>query len=148
MFSYGLNLILRTVKCQLLSVALYLPYAIVPQGSILGPLLFITYVNGLPTCLKHCEVAIYADDTVIYYSGLSAQEITDALNSDLQELSSWFESNLLTLNASKSKFVLFGSNRSPKSYRNVQDLSIVIDADSLDTGRPRCCISIGWDSCV
>lgn len=128
--SYLANRQISTSVGSTLSTPRHIPVG-VPQGSILGPLLFILYVNSLPSCLKFCDVAVYADDTVIYYSGSSAEEISEALNADLRQLSSWFKSNLLTLNATKSKFMLFGNNRSPK-YRNVQDLSIVIDVDHLE----------------
>ena len=128
--SYLKNRQMSTSVGSTLSELRHVPVG-VPQGSILGPLLFIIYVNSLPTQLKHCNVAIYADDTVIYYSGFSATEITEALNADLRQLASWFSSNRLTLNAAKSKSMLFGSNRSPK-YRNIQDISIMIDTVRLE----------------
>jgi len=101
----------------------------VPQGSILGPLLFLVYINDLPTCLEHCEVALYADDTVIYFSSSCATEIEHFLNEDLPKLSSWFSTNRLTLNISKSKFILIGS---PNKISSCNDINVVIDKSSLE----------------
>ena len=70
----------------------------VPQGSILGPLLFIIYVNELPNCIMSCDISMYADDTVIYFSSKSVKNIERKLNEDLANIQKWFTDNLLTLN--------------------------------------------------
>jgi len=91
--------------------------------------LFLVYINDLPTCLKHCEVAIYADNTVIYFSSLCITEIEHFINKDLSKLSSWFSTNHLTLNISKSKFILIGS---PHKISSCNDINVVIDETSLE----------------
>ena len=58
----------------------------VPQGSCLGLLLFLVYVYNLPHCLKTSDVAMYADDTTIYYSSPSMNAINTAINADLETL--------------------------------------------------------------
>ena len=83
----------------------------VPQGSILGPLLFIIYINDLPSVLDACQASLYADDTVIYYYGSSSQELTDKLNQDLLAVAKWLNEHKLTLNLDKTKCMLIGSNR-------------------------------------
>ena len=87
----------------------------VPQGSILGPLLFIIYVNEMPNIVKHCKIILYADDTLLYYSSNSAKDIEQRINEDLLSISKWLDENLLTLNCAKSKFLLFRSNRRLKN---------------------------------
>ena len=90
----------------------------VPQGSILGPLLFLVYVNDLPSCLRECDLTLYTDDTVIYVSAKDAATLESRLNIDLQSISKWFFGNLLTLNENNCKFVLFGSLQKLKSFKN------------------------------
>ena len=79
----------------------------VPQGSILGPLLFLIFINDLPQCLKHCKSILYADDTLLYYSTKTENELQDKINEDLNSLSQWLNNNLLTLNYEKTKFMIF-----------------------------------------
>ena len=61
----------------------------VPQGSCLGPLIFLVYINDLPNCLGKSNVSMYADDTCLYYSFDSVYAINQAINADLIALKGW-----------------------------------------------------------
>lgn len=96
----------------------------VPQGSILGPILFILYSADIVAQVKHCKVHIYADDTQIYIS-CKPSEIDLAvtkLNEDLASLCVWSKNNSLLLNPTKTKFLLFGS----KHQLNNLNLSVPV----------------------
>jgi len=83
----------------------------VPQGSILGPLLFLIYCNDLPNSLTHTNCILYADDTTIFYSTDNVHSLYNVINNDLETLSEWYMTNKLSLNASKSQYVLFANHR-------------------------------------
>ena len=83
----------------------------VPQGTILGPLLFLIYINDLPNCLSFSVPRIYADDTHITHAGSDLNLIQSSLSHDLEKLSKWLVSNRLTLNATKTEFMLIGSRQ-------------------------------------
>ena len=83
----------------------------VPQGSVLGPLLFLLFINDLPKCLKHTSSNIYADDTAIYTCGNNLNEVRDQLQRDIENISRWFAENKLTVNSTKSYCMLITSNR-------------------------------------
>ena len=87
----------------------------VPQGSILGPLLFLLYINDLPECLKSTRPRLFADDTNLTASGPSVTDIENAVNSDLQNLRNWLIANKLSLNVTKTEFMLIGSPEMIKS---------------------------------
>ena len=83
----------------------------VPQGSILGPLLFVVYINDLPTAVNHCSVTLYADDTVLYCYSSNIKDLENALNEDLSRIAPWLNRSKLTLNIEKTKTMLIGSDR-------------------------------------
>lgn len=79
----------------------------VPQGSILGPILFTVYINDLTSHLSHCLPYLYADDTTILTACTSIDTVTFKLNSDLENIIRWCRHNSLEINPSKTVFVLF-----------------------------------------
>ncbi len=67
----------------------------VPQGSILGPLLFILFINDLPKCITNCKIALYADDTVLLLSAKTSEEIQVNIQEELDRAIKWFKENRL-----------------------------------------------------
>ena len=97
----------------------------VPQGSILGPLLFLIYVNDLPDC----DITLYANDTVIYYSIKNVSDLGHHINADLRTVSEWFSRNLLTLKISKFNFVIFGSHQ---KLNRIQDILVKVEVTCIE----------------
>ena len=83
----------------------------VPQGTILGPLLFLIYINDLPNCLQHCTARLYADDSSLNTSGTQLNVIEPLMNADLKHVSSWLIANKLTLNVIKTVYMVVGSRQ-------------------------------------
>ena len=100
----------------------------VPQGSVLGPLLFLVFINNLPLSVKYSNKILFADDTAIYCSRKNCNEIQNKMNEDLALVKKWLNDNRLTLNVTKSKFVLVGGKQQLKRF---QDLSLKIEEDEL-----------------
>ena len=71
-----------------------------PQGSVIRPLLFLVYINDLPSCLQHTQASLFADDTAIHCQAATPEELRDKLNKDIGHLKSWLDNNRLTLNVS------------------------------------------------
>lgn len=86
----------------------------VPQGSILGPLLFCLYINDLPDAISHCKVHMYADDVQIYRSCKisDTSSCLDQINTDLAKINDWAIHNGLCINPSKSKCIFLSKSNS------------------------------------
>lgn len=84
----------------------------VPQGSILGPLLYSIYCNDIPDNIKFCRIHMYADDVQLYISSTvsNLSESVCHLNNDLETVSNWAKDNGLTLNPQKSKCIIISNN--------------------------------------
>ena len=100
----------------------------VPQGSILGPLLFILYLNDLTDYINECKVSLYADDTAMYASSNSYIDLMLTLLLELAVVSEWLAANKLTLNITKTKYVIFGKNQ---LLANTPNYNLQINGQSL-----------------
>ena len=82
----------------------------VPQGSILGPLLFLLYVNDMASAVR-CKLLLYADDSALIASGKNVADIESKLSSELEYVSNWLIDNKLSLHLGKTQSILFGTKR-------------------------------------
>ena len=100
----------------------------VPQGSILGPPLFICYINDLPRQCTKTNVFVYAGDTALLVTGPNPEYVQNCLQSDLNRLNVWFNVNKLSINCAKSNTILFTSQWS--KYKDAC-LDVTIANDSI-----------------
>ena len=93
----------------------------VPKGSVLGPILFLLYINDLNQAIVHSKVHHFADDTNFLYASHSLKKLNKTINFDLSNLVQWLRANKISLNVNKTELVIF---RSPKkqSYKNLNFL--------------------------
>ena len=101
----------------------------VPQRSILGPLLFILHINDLYEYLQECQISLSADDTALYMSAKSQIEIKLTFQIELTVVCEWLRANKLTLNASKTKYVIFGTKQ---KLTNKPDLNLTVGDSKIE----------------
>ena len=100
----------------------------VPQGSILGPLLFIVYMNDICKTSNLLSFILFADDTTVFYSDNDIKRLCAVMNEELIEVSNWFKANKLSLNAAKTNLMFIGTQH---QLNNISDCNIFLDGCKL-----------------
>ena len=98
----------------------------VPQGFILGPLLFLVYISDLCIVCKSTEPVLFADDTNLFSSGSNASSLQDGVNNDLAIIAEWLKVNKSSLNIKKTHFMCFSAKNKPGPC-----ISLQIDGEAL-----------------
>ena len=101
----------------------------VPQGSVLGPLLFIIYSNDIPHSITYSKSILFADDTTVYITGSNLEIMYQHVNYDLKSLNDWFRANQLSVNPLKTKYIHFSR------HSVAIDINIQLKIDSVPLER-------------
>ena len=105
----------------------------VPQGSCLGPLLFIIYISDLPLAVQGRTISMYADDNSLCYHGLNMALLNETINNDLRQLSTWLQANKPSLNVAKTHSILIATEQKQDGFNSPnQKLELDIRGNELD----------------
>ena len=117
----------------------------VPQGSILGPLLFIIFINNMCNVIRYGDISMYADDTTLSVCGNNADDISKKLKLDLEALVIWLRNNKLFLNTDKTKTMLVGTG-AKLNHVQCDNFSIKIEDCELENVNKYKCLGVLVDN--
>jgi hypothetical protein len=110
----------------------------VPQGTVLGPLLFLVFINDLCSLKINCDITTFADDTVLLFSSKTWKSTHEIANTGLAKIIMWLNDNLLTLNNEKTNYITF----SPRTNSQPINSSIKIHKTNCDQMTPCICYAL------
>ena len=113
--------------------------------NILGPLLFLIYINDLPNCLKKTTPCLYADDTQIFPTSNDSVELANDLNADLENVTDWLNVNKLQSHPSKTKLMVIGSKQNLINKIGDLHTSIVMNNNLVSPVVSNKCLGVDLD---
>ena len=113
----------------------------VPQGSILGPLFFIIFINSMSSVISHGRISMYADDTTLSVSGKDPQDISNKLTSDLESIVKWLNVNDLVLNTDKTNVMLIGTAGKLRKV-DEKDFVVFVNGKQLERVKKAKCLGV------